>query len=325
MSETSSRTRSRSVIYVAGRQTLIGAAIVRQLEHQGYANIIGAAGDGPNLTDGKAVTDFFARQRPEYVFMAAGRSGGILANQKYPADLMLDNLLAECNVVHAAYRHRVKKLLYLASSCSYPKNCPQPMRVESLLTGPLEPTNEAYAVAKIAGIKLCQAYRQQYGANFVIGIPANAFGPGDDFSPEDSHVIAALIRKMHEAKLSDAPSVEVWGTGAPRREFIYADDLADACLFIMRNYDGAEPINLGGGIDTSIGELAQRVKEVVGYEGELRFDRSRPDGMPLKALDSSVLIAMGWKPTTPFRVALTATWEAFLRTQQALANARPNL
>lgn len=308
--------RKHSVVYVAGGQTLIGAAILRQLEGQGYVNVVSAAGEGPDLTDGDVVTDFFARQRPEYVFMAAGRSGGILANQKYPADLMLDNLLAECHVIRAAYQHGVKKLLYLASSCSYPRNCAQPMRVESLLTGPLESTNEAYAVAKIAGIKLCQAYRQQYGVSFIVGIPANVFGPGDDFSLEDSHVIAAMIRKVHEARLSGAPSVDVWGTGTPRREFVYADDLADACLFVMQNYDGAEPINLGGGTDVSIGELAQLVKEVAGYEGELHFDRSRPDGMPLKALDSTALTAMGWRPVTPFRVALTATWKAFQRTQQ---------
>ncbi len=250
--------------------------------------------------------------------MAAGKSGGILPNQRYPADLMLDNLLVECNVIRVACQHRVKKLLYLASSCCYPRHCPQPMRVESLLTGSLEPTNEAYAVAKIAGIKLCQAYRQQYGANFIIGIPANAFGPGDDFSPEDSHVIAALIRKMHEAKRKDAPTVDIWGTGTPRREFIFADDLADACLFVMQEYDGTEPINLGGGTDLSIGELAQLTKEVVGYEGELHFDTSRPDGMPLKVLDSSPLMAMGWKPETSFEKALSATFEVFVQTQQKL-------
>ena len=310
--------RKHAIIYVAGGQTLIGAAILRQLKQQGYTNIVGKPGEEPDLTDATSVDEFFSRLLPEYVFMAAGKSGGILPNQRYPADLMLDNLLVECNVIRAAYQHRVKKLLYLASSCCYPRHCPQPMRVESLLTGSLEPTNEAYAVAKIASIKLCQAYRQQYGANFVIGIPANAFGPGDDFSLEDSHVIAALIRKMHEAKLSDAPFVEVWGTGTPRREFIFADDLADACLFVMQKYDGTEPINLGGGTDLSIGELAQLTKEVVGYEGELRFDTSRPDGMPLKVLDSRPLMAMGWKSETSFEKALSATFEVFVQTQQKL-------
>ena len=302
-----------SRVYVAGGETLIGAAILRQLERQGYRNIVGRPGEEPDLTDGRAVDDFFSRQLPEYVFMAAGKSGGIEANRKYPAELMLDNLLVGCNVIHNAHRYGVKKLLYLASSCSYPKHCPQPMRVESLFTGPLEPTNEAYAVAKIAGIKLCQAYRQEYGANFIVGIPANAFGPGDDFSPDNSHVIAALIRKMHEAKVASSASVEIWGTGTPRREFIFADDLADACLFVMQGYDGAEPINLGVGTDLSIAELAELVKETVGYVGGLRFDTSRPDGMPVKVLDSSRLIAMGWRPATPFRKALAVTLRAFLQ------------
>jgi len=312
----------KSRVYVAGGQTLIGAAILRQLERQGYTNIVGKPGEEPDLTDAGAVNDFFSRRLPEYVFVTAGKSGGIDANRKYPAELMLDNLLVECHIIHSAYRQGAKKLLYLASSCCYPNHCPQPMRVESLLTGPLEPTNESYAVAKIAGIKLCQAYRQQYGANLIVGIPANIFGPGDDFSPEDSHVIAALIGKMYEAKTFGAPSVEIWGTGTPRREFIFADDLADACLFVMREYDGAEPINLSGGTDLSIAELAELVKEVVGYTGELRFDPSRPDGMPLKAIDSSRLIAMGWRPATHFRVALTATLNAYLQTLQELTNAR---
>jgi len=312
-------------VYVAGGQTLIGAAILRQLEWQGYTNIVGKPGEEPDLTDAGAVDNFFSRRLPEYVFVAAGKSGGIEANQKYPAELMLDNLLVECHVIQSAFRHESKKLLYLASSCCYPKHCPQPMRVESLLTGPLEPTNEAYAVAKIAGIKLCQAYRQQYGVNFIVGIPANAFGPGDDFSSEDSHVIAALIRKMHQAKLSVGPSVEIWGTGTPRREFIYADDLANACLFVMQRYDGAEPINLGGSTDLSIGELAQLIKEIVDYEGELRFDTSRPDGMPLKALDSSPLMTMGWRSEMPFRDALTETFNAYLQSQQELKNARATL
>jgi GDP-L-fucose synthase len=309
-------------IYVAGGQTLIGCAILRELERQGYENIVGREGQEPVLTDAGQVDAFFARTDPDYVFLVAGKSGGIRANQKYPAELMLDNLLVECHVIHSAYRHGVEKLLYLASSCSYPKHCPQPMRVESLLTGPLEPTNEAYAVAKIAGIKLCQAYRQQYGANFIVGIPANVFGPRDDFSPEDSHVIAALIRKMHEAKMASSASVEIWGTGTPRREFIFADDLADACLLVMNKYEGAESINLGGGTDISIGELAGLVKDVVGYTGNLQFDPSRPDGMPLKALDSTQLLSLGWRPATPFREALAITSDAFLQTRQKMENVR---
>ena len=299
-----------SRIYVAGSQTLIGAAILRELERHGYQNIVGR--EEPDLTDGKQVESFFAAVQPDYVFLAAGKSGGIGANQKYPAELMRDNLLIESHVVHNAHCVGVKKLLYLASSCSYPKHAPQPMQIESLLTGKLESTNEAYAIAKIAGLGLCQAYQHQYGANFVGGIPANAFGVGDDFSLEDSHVIAALIRKMHEAKINHAPQVEVWGTGAARREFIFADDLADACLFVMNHYDSAQPINLGGGDDVSIAQLATMIKDVVSYSGELKFDTSKPDGMPLKSLDSSVLLALGWKAKTSFKEALEKTYKWWL-------------
>ncbi|MGB8687316.1 MAG: GDP-L-fucose synthase [Microcoleus sp.] len=301
-------------IYVAGGETLIGSALLRQLEVQGYQNVIGKPPEEPNLIQSEKVKAFFEEYRPEYVFLAAGKSGGIQANQKYPAELMLDNLLVECHVIDSAYRFGVKKLLYLASSCSYPKHCPQPMQVESLMTGSLEATNEAYAVAKIAGIKLCQAYSQQYGANFISGIPANAFGIGDDFSLEESHVIPALIRKMHEAKMASAESVEIWGTGTPRREFIFADDLADACIFIADNYDDPMPINIGGGLDLSIKELAELIKEAIGYQGQLHFDISKPDGMPLKALDSSKLQSMGWQPQTSFRAAVEATYDYFLLT-----------
>lgn len=304
-------------IYVAGAQTLIGAAILGALERQGYRNILGRLGQGPELTDASQVDAFFARTAPDYVFLTAGNSGGIRVNQRYPADLIRHNLLVGCHVIHSAYRHGVKKLLYLASSCTYPKYCPQPMRVESLMAGPLEPTNEAYAVAKIAGIKLCQAYVQQYGAGFISGITADAFGPGDEFSLEDSHVIPALIRKMHKAKEVGAKSVEIWGTGTPRREFIFADDLADACIFAMREYDCPQPINLGGGSDISIRELAELVKGVVGYDGKLRFDRSKPDGMPAKLLDSRELTEMGWQPKTPFRSALLATYHWFLSTSRS--------
>jgi GDP-L-fucose synthase len=302
-------------IYVAGGDTLIGAALLRQLHRQGYTSVIDPSNE-PDLTDAASVDAFFARARPECVFVAAGKSGGIEANRTYPATLLLDNLLVESHLIDSAYRHVVKKLLYLASACCYPKHAPQPMRIESLLTGPLEPTNEAYAVAKIAGMKLCQAYRQQHDANFIVGIPANAFGPGDDFSLENSHVVAAHMRKMHEASGRHMPSVEIWGSGTPRREFIYADDLADACVFVMNHYDAAEPINLGSGVDVSIAELAMQIKAVVGYSGDLRFDPSKPDGMPLKALDSSVLLSLGWKPATPFRAALAMTYEAFVREGQ---------
>ena len=303
----------QSRIFVAGGDTLIGAAILRELDRQGYAEIVGSPGREPDLADAAQVEAFFARQSPQYVFVAAGKSGGIAANQKYPAELMLDNLLLGCHLIHAAYRHGVKKLLFLASSCSYPRQSPQPMREEYLLTGPLEPTNEAYAVAKIAGVKLCQAYRQQYGADFVTGIPANAFGPGDDFSPENSHVIAALMRRMHEAKEAGSEVVEIWGTGSPRREFIYADNLAEACLAAMDRYDGPQPINLGGGTDLSIKELAHLVQEVTGFQGQISFDATKPDGMPVKLLDSNKLLALGWQPRVSFPDALHATYGWFLQ------------
>ena len=311
----------RAKIYVVGAQSLIGAAIQHELRQKGYTNLIGKSGKEPELTDAAQVDDFFARTVPEYVFLAAGKSGGIGANQKYPAELIRDNLLLECYVIHSAHRYGVKKLLYLASSCCYPKHCPQPMRVESLMTGPLEPTNEAYAISKIAGLQLCQAYRKQYGVKFISGIPADTFGPGDDFSLEDSHVVAALIRKTHEAKALGVKSVEIWGSGTPRREFIFTADLADACIFAMNQYDSLKPINLGGGgSGVSIRELAQLIKEVIGYRGELRFDLNKPDGMPLKILDSTELSKMGWNPRTSLQSALSVTYEWYLGRQKGRAS-----
>jgi len=299
-------------IYVAGEETMIGTAILQTLEREGYEHIVGRPGKEPDLTDPGQVDAFFIQTSPEYVFLAAGRSGGIEANQKYPAELILNNLLIECHVIHSAYRRGVKKLLYLASSCSYPKNCLQPMREEALLSGPLEPTNEAYAVAKIAGIKLCQSYRKQYGANFISAIPANAFGPGDDFNPESSHVIPALIRRMHRAKRERARSIEVWGTGSAQREFVFADDLAEACLFLMNTYDGTEPINLGAGTALSIKDLAEMIRDVVGYDGSIIFDTTKPDGMPIKLLDSGRLMSMGWRPRSSFKPSLEITYRWFL-------------
>ena len=306
----------RARICVAGAKTMIGAAILRELRREGFSNITSDPENEPDFTDANQVDVFFERAAPEYVFVAAGRSGGIQANLKYPADFIRDNLLASCHIIHSAYRHRVTKLLYLASSCIYPRACPQPMKVTSILTGPLEPTNEAYAEAKIAGIKMCQAYRQQFGINFISAIAANNFGPGDDFDPEDSHVIGALIRKMHEARESGTESVEIWGTGGPRREFMFVDDLADACVYVMRRYDGPEPINLGSGCALSIREVAALIREVVGYTGELSFDPRKPDGMPVKLLDSSRLREMGWKPKTPMRSGLAATYQWFLESGQ---------
>lgn len=305
-----------SKIYVAGGQSLIGAALLGELESQGYGNLLGKYTEGLDLTDPSQVDAYFATTKPEYVFLAAGKSGGIEANRKYPADLMRDNLLTGCHILHSAFQHRVKKLLYLASSCSYPKHCPQPMKEEYLLTGLLEPTNEAYALAKIAGIKLCQAYRRQYGAPFLCGIPGNTFGPGDDFSGDDSHVIPGLIRRMHEAKQKKAPSFLIWGTGAPRREFIFSRDLAEACILVMNEYDEAEPINLGMGSDISIAELAMLLKEIIGFRGEISFDSSRPDGMPVKILDSGKLRNLNWKPRTSFRKALEETYQSFLRSEE---------
>lgn len=302
-----------SRIYVAGGDTLIGTALRERLRAGGYTNLIGEPPDEPDLACSWQVEDFFAAERPEYVFLTAGRSGGIHANQSYPAQLMRDNLLVAVHVVHAAHSHSVAKLLYLASSCSYPRLAAQPMRVESLMTGTLEPTNEAYAMAKLAALVLCQAYRRQYGASFITAIPANAFGPHDDFSAEDSHVIPGLIRRFHEARYQAQAEVCIWGSGRPRREFLYSRDLADACVFVMQKYDADEPINLGGGQDLSIADTANAIAAVVGYRGRLSFDSSRPDGMPLKSLDSQPLRELGWTPSTPFRTALAETYDWFLR------------
>jgi GDP-L-fucose synthase len=299
-------------IYVAGGETLAGAALLKRLRAAGYRNLVGTPPDEPDLTLAGQVEDFFGEARPEYVFLVAGKSGGIELNRKCPAELMLDNLLVAAHVIHQAYSHGVAKLLYLASSCSYPKHAPQPLRVESLMAGPLEATSAAYATAKLAGWQLGEAYRRQYGVRFVTAIPTNPFGPHDDFSPEGGHVIAALIYRAHEAKLRREPELHVWGTGSPRREFVYSRDLADACLFVMCHYDGPEPINIGGAANLTIAQVARAVADVVGYQGRLRFDTSKPDGMPFKRLESGRLRALGWRPSTDFRTALAATYAWFL-------------
>lgn len=300
------------VVFVAGGETLIGAALLRQLSAVGFSRLCGQSARQPDLTDAAAVDRFFALHKPEFVFHTAGKSGGIAENQSHPATLMHDNLALNLNIMEAAHRHGVRKLLYLASSCCYPRLCPQPMAVEQLMTGPLEPTNEAYATAKLSGLKMVQAYRAEFGDDFIAAIPANAFGIGDDFGPDRAHVIGALIHRMHEAKRSGDASVTVWGTGQPRREFIFADDLADACIFVMRHYSSALPINLGGGSDLSIRELAQMIRDAVGFEGELVFDASRPDGMPRKALDARPLAELGWIPGTSFQHGLEATYQGYL-------------
>jgi GDP-L-fucose synthase len=297
-------------IFIADDEGLVENAIRFELQRQGYTNLVPAAG-GPRLTDSSEVDDFFARNRPAYVFLIGGKTGGIRANQNYPGSLMHDNLLVNCHVIDSARRHCVKKLLYLASSCVYPKFSHQPMKVEYLTTGKLEPTNEPYAIAKLAGVFLCQAYRQQFGVPMISAIPANVFGPGDNFDLDDSHVIGALTRRMHDAKLRGEKSVEIWGSGLPRREFIFSRDLARACLFLMDTYDGDEPVNIGIGYDCSIKEIAEMIREVVCYSGKLRFDHTKPDGMPAKLLDSSFLEQLGWQPRTPIHEALALTYEWF--------------
>lgn len=302
-------------ILVAGGTTLIGAALLRLLEREGYTAVF--HDEGLDLSDAAAADALLARTRPRHLFLVAGRTAGIRGNQLYPADLMLDNLAVGLNVVVGARRHGVRKLLYLASSCSYPRQCPQPMREDALLSGPLEPTNEAYAMAKLATFKLCQAMASQYRARFITGIPANCFGPGDHFDEDNAHVVGALIRRMHRARLRGEPEVVVWGTGRARREFIYVDDVARACLFVMQRYEGAEPINLGGGTDVSIRELAELIREVVGYTGRLVFDPDRPDGMPLKALDASRLLSLGFAPAHRLEPALEATYRWYVESYDA--------
>ena len=303
-------------VFVSGVATMIGAALVRRLRQENFTSLVGVD-DGPDIDDAAGIDRFFADARPEYVVVAAGRAAGIDGNQRYPAELMLDNLLVAAHTMPAAWRHRVKKLLYLASSCTYPKHAPQPLNVEALWTGPLEPTSAAYAVAKLAGLKLCEAYRQQYGARFISVIHSDAFGPGDDFTVANSHVVGALMQRMHEAKVTGGRTVDIWGTGSPRREFIHVDDLADAAVFLMRTYDGPEPINIGPGVTTSIRELAEILREVVGFTGDLVFDASRADGTPLKGLDSGPLRALGWAPSWDLRSALAHTYEWFLAHSEA--------
>ncbi|MBW2354442.1 MAG: GDP-L-fucose synthase [Deltaproteobacteria bacterium] len=301
-----------SKIYVAGHRGLVGSAIVRRLRDAGHENLVHRTHRDLDLLRQDRVERFFEEERPEYVFLAAAKVGGIWANSYFPADFIYSNLVIETNVIHAAYLHGVKKLLFLGSSCIYPKHCPQPMKEEHLLSGYLEPTNEPYAVAKIAGIKMCQAYNRQYNTRFISVMPTNLYGPGDNFDLKTSHVLPALIKKFHEAKVGGHESVEVWGTGKPRREFLYVDDLADACLFLMNNYEEDEIINIGVGEDQSIRELAAIVGEVVGFEGDLRFDPTKPDGTPLKLLDVSRLTTLGWKARIPLKAGIRRTYEWFL-------------
>jgi GDP-L-fucose synthase len=299
-------------IHVAGHRGLVGSAIVRRLEAEGFRNLLTAGRDEVDLRDQAAVDRWFAEHRPEVVFLVAGTVGGILANSTRPAEFLYDNLMIHATVVEAARKVGVRRLLYLGSSCIYPRESPQPIREEALLTGPLEPTNEWYALAKIAGIKLCQAYRKQYGCDFVSAMPTNLYGPGDNFDLESSHVLPALIRKFDDARESGAPTVTIWGTGTPRREFLHVDDLADACLFLMRRHDSDLPINVGTGEDQTIRELAERVRDVVAPGVELVFDPTKPDGMPRKLLDVSRLHALGWRHSIDLGDGIASTYRWYL-------------
>ena len=307
-----------SSIFVAGHRGLVGSALVRRLEAGGFNKLLLRDRSELDLTRQDAVEGFFARERPEYVFLAAAKVGGILANSSHPAQFLHDNLVMQSNIIHAAYRNGTRKLLFLGSSCIYPKHAPQPMPEECLLTGPLEPTNEWYAIAKIAGLKMCQAYRREYGFNAISAMPTNLYGPGDNFSLKNSHVLPALLRKFHEAKEAGAAEVEVWGTGTPRREFLHVDDLADACVFLMRHYDAESWVNVGWGRDETIAELAGTISRVVGFEGTLRFDSSKPDGTPRKLLDTRRLTELGWAPRIGLEAGIRSTYEWFLNNLHSL-------
>ena len=304
--------RDSGRVFVAGHRGLVGAAIVRELERSGGPKPLVRDRRELDLTDAAAVDAFFAAERPSQVYLAAAKVGGIRANDTYPAEFIRDNLAIQTNVIHAAWRHGVAKLLFLGSSCIYPRLAPQPMREEHLLTGPLEPTNQWYAIAKIAGIKMCQAYRRQYGFNTISLMPTNLYGPGDNFTLEDSHVLPALIRRFHEAKAAGLSEVVVWGTGSPRREFLHVEDLAAAAVFLMGSYEGEEIVNVGTGEDIPIAELAAMVKRVVGYPGALRFDPTKPDGTPRKLLDVGRLHALGWRHRIELEDGLASTYRWFV-------------
>ena len=299
-----------SKIYVAGHRGLVGSAIVRNLEAKGYTNIVYRTHEELDLTNQANVQAFFKEEQPEYVILAAAKVGGIHANNTYPADFIYDNLMIQNNVIKAAHDYKVKKLLFLGSTCIYPKMAPQPIKEEYLLTGALEETNEAYAVAKIAGLEMCKFFKRQYGDNFISCMPTNLYGPNDNFDLKSSHVLPALIRKFHEAKVNGSDTVEVWGTGTPLREFIYVDDMADACVFLMENYDGEQHVNIGTGEEVSIRQLAETVKEVIGFEGELVFNTDMPDGTPRKLTTVDKLHGLGWKHKTSLNegIKLAYTW-----------------
>ena len=301
-----------SVIYIAGHNGMVGSAILRKLEGEGYFNIITKSSKELDLINQESVNKFFSKYKPEYVFLAAAKVGGIHANNTYRAEFLYQNMMIEANVIHAAHNHGVKKLLFLGSSCIYPKMAPQPLKEEYLLSGYLEPTNEPYAIAKIAGIKLCETYRDQYNDNFISVMPTNLYGPNDNYDLQNSHVLPALIRKFHEAKINHKNDVEIWGSGKPMREFLHVDDLADACYFLMLNYNNKETLNIGTGKDISIKELALLIKEIVGFTGELKFNTKMPDGTPRKLLDVSRLESLGWKYKINLREGIKNAYNDFL-------------
>ncbi|MDU7947263.1 MAG: GDP-L-fucose synthase [Clostridium sp.] len=306
-----------SKIYVAGHRGLVGSAIVRELNKKGYSNIIGKTHKELDLMDAVAVENFFKEEKPEYVFLAAAKVGGIYANSTYPADFIYENLQIQNNVIGNAHKYGVKKLMFLGSSCIYPKMCPQPIKEEYLLSGYLEETNEAYALAKIAGLKMCQYFNKQYGTNFISVMPTNLYGPYDNFHPEHSHVMPALIRRFHEAKVNGAKEVVVWGSGKPLREFLYSEDMADACIYLMENYEGNDFFNIGTGKEITIKGLAELIKEVVGYEGEIVWDSSKPDGTPRKLLDVSRLESQGWKYKMELKDGVKEAYEWYLENYEA--------
>jgi GDP-L-fucose synthase len=300
-------------IYVAGHLGMVGSALWRELQRQGYSRLIGRGIDELDLLDAAAVRRFYAEEKPEYVLVAAAKVGGIAANDSFPAQFLYENLQIQNHLIHGAYTAGVRKLLFLGSSCIYPKHAPQPLREESLLTGPLEPTNQWYAIAKIAGIKMCQAYRRQYGCDFIAVMPTNLYGPNDNYDLRTSHVLPALIRKFHEAKVAGTSPVVCWGTGNPRREFLYVEDLARACVFLLEHYSDEQFINIGSGSDLTIRELAERVKQAVGYAGDIAWDPSLPDGTPRKWMDSSRLFALGWRPQVDLDAGIQLAYQDFLK------------
>lgn len=300
-------------IYVAGHKGMVGSAIVRKLREKKFENLLLRSSSELDLRNQLAVSDFFEHEKPDYVFLAAGKVGGILANSTYSAEFIYDNLMIQSNVIHAAYQNNAKKLMFLGSSCIYPKLAPQPLKEESLLSGKLEPSNEWYAIAKIAGIKMCDAYRGQYGCNFISVMPTNLYGPNDNYDLNKSHVLPALLRKFHEAKINNLPSVVIWGTGTPRREFLHADDLADACFFLMKNYNEPGFVNIGTGKDIEINELALLIKDIIHYKGKIEHDYSKPDGTPQKLLDISKLTSLGWRANIGLREGIERVYKEFMR------------